>query len=199
MRRVITVMVVTVSLYSFGTLIENLSAQVIVEQPVIEEPVIEPTYVAVPPPLQEVITTAPSPQYVWVNGYWDRTPDDWDWMPGTWVKPPYQNAYWVPGYWQNQGGTYQWEDAHWALADQGYVVQKPIAVPPLYEEVQPAAPAGGTNLTWQPGYWQWRGTWVWMPGAYVATTTTDATWVQGQWVAGVDGTWNWSPAHWASL
>jgi hypothetical protein len=198
MRRVIIALLLLVSFVGVSALFESLSAQVVVEQPVVEPPVVEPTYVAVPPPQQEIITTAPSPQYVWVNGHWDRTPDKWNWVGGTWVKPPYSNAYWMPGYWQNQGGKYQWEDAHWAVSNQGVVVQKPIAVPPVYEEVRPAAPAGSTNLSWQPGHWEWRGTWVWIPGAYVATTTTKATWVQGQWVAGIDGTWNWSPAHWVS-
>ena len=45
--------------------LHHLSAQVVVEQPVVS-----PTYIAVPPVQQEVITTAPAPNYVWVSGHW---------------------------------------------------------------------------------------------------------------------------------
>lgn len=170
----------------------ELRAQEVVEE---APEVVSPTYIAIPPPQQEVITAAPSPQYVWVAGHWDRTPDRWQWNAGQWVQPPFSNAYWVPGYWQHQGGQYVWEDAHWAATSQGVVVTKPIASPPVYREVKPAPPAKST-LTWQPGHWEWRGTWVWVPGAYIETTTSKAKWVQGQWVAGADGNWNWTAAHW---
>lgn len=155
-----------------------------------------PTYIDVPPPQQEVITEAPAPSYVWVPGQWERSADSWSWNAGEWVQPPFSSTYWVPGYWQNRGGQYQWETGHWAAADQGVIVQKPIAVPPVYEEVQPAAPAT-TGYVWQPGYWTWRGTWVWVQGEYIQTVTPGAVWVQGEWEA-VDGAWRWIPAHWAA-
>jgi hypothetical protein len=158
--------------------------------------VVSPTYVAVPPPQQEVITAAPAPSFVWVPGQWQRTPDKWTWMAGNWVQPPFSNAYWVPGYWQHRGGNYQWETGHWAASSQGVIVAKPVTVPPLYVEAQPAAPAA-TGYAWQPGYWEWRGTWVWIPGQYIQTVSPAAVWVPGAWVAAVDGTWHWNPAHWA--
>lgn len=192
MRRIIVVLAVAVMLAGTSALHHDLSAQVVVEPATI----VSPTYVAVPPPQQEVITEAPSPGYVWVSGHWDRTPDDWSWNGGEWVQPPFSNAYWVPGYWQNRGGKYMWETAHWAATNQGVVVAKPITVPPVYVEPKPAPPAGA--YVWQPGHWEWRGTWVWVPGAYLQTAVANAVWVQGQWVAGVDGSWQWSPAHWAS-
>ncbi len=168
------------------------SAQAILNPPPL---ITSPTYIDVPPPQQEVITEAPAPSYVWVPGQWERSADNWTWNAGEWVQPPFSNSYWVPGYWQNWGGQYQWETGHWAAADQGVVVQKPITVPPVYEEVQPAAPAT-TGYVWQPGYWTWRGTWVWVPGEYIQTVTPGAVWVQGEWEA-VDGAWRWIPAHWA--
>jgi hypothetical protein len=153
-----------------------------------------PTYIDTPPPQQEVITAAPGPSYVWVPGQWERTPDNWNWVAGKWVQPPFSNAYYVPGYWQNWGGTYQWETGHWAAADQGYVVTKPVTVPPVYVEPKPAPPAG--SYVWQPGHWEWRGTWVWVPGEYIATAQPQAVWVQGTWQAQPGGTWAWNPAHW---
>jgi hypothetical protein len=157
-----------------------------------------PTYIEVPPPQQEVITEAPAPTptSVWVPGQWERTADSWSWNAGEWVQPPFSNAYWVPGYWQHNDGQYLWETGHWAAAEQGVVVQKPVTIPPVYVEPQPAAPAT-TGYVWQPGYWQWRGTWVWVPGEYVQTVTPGAVWVQGEWEA-INGTWRWNPAHWAA-
>ena len=179
---------------------EHLSAQEVVDVPTVTEApaVVSPTYVAIPPRRQELITTsAPSPQYVWIAGQWERTPASWSWTNGKWVQPPFSNAYWVPGYWRHNSGKYVWQAAHWGVANQGVIVNKPVTVPPVYAEVRPAAPAGATGLAWQPGYWDWRGTWVWVPGEYITTSSPKAVWVPGAWETAVDGTWRWSPAHWA--
>ena len=192
MKLSIVVLIFVIFLVGTGELHRYLSAQVVAEEPA----VFSPTYVAIPPRQQEVITTAPAPQYVWVSGQWERTPDKWKWSGGRWVQPPFSNAYWVPGYWKHRGGQYAWQPAHWGVANQGVVVAKPVSVPPVYTEVQPAAPAA-TNVVWQPGYWEWRGTWVWVPGEYIQSTAPKAVWVAGAWVTGADGTWRWSPAHWA--
>ena len=115
-----------------------------------------------------------------------------------WVQPPFSNAYWVPGYWQHNDGQFLWRDGHWAAADQGVVVQKPIdgarRCTKKCNQLRPAT----TGYVWQPGYWQWRGTWVWVPGEYIQTVTPGAVWVQGEWEA-INGTWRWNPAHWARL
>jgi hypothetical protein len=171
----------------------EVSAQAVGEVPFVTSP----TYVTVPAVQQEVITTAPSNQHVWVPGQWERTPDNWSWTVGKWVQPPFSNTYWVPGYWKHHGGRYVWQPAHWGVATQGVVVAKPIEIPPAYSEVKPEPPAGATTYIWQPGYWDWRGTWVWVPGQYIASTQPKAAWIVGEWVTGVDGTWRWSPAHWA--
>jgi hypothetical protein len=187
-----TILCFALTITTAGTLNNRLAAQARFET----QPIIAPTYLAFPPRQQEVITEAPSPEYVWVSGQWERTPDSWSWSAGRWVKPPFSNAYWVPGYWQHNRGQFVWQTGHWAAANQGLIVAKPVTLPPLYVEPQPDPPAA-TNLVWQPGYWDWRGTWVWVPGEYIQTTTPGAVWVQGAWVAGVGGTWRWSPAHWA--
>jgi hypothetical protein len=193
MKRSIVVLIFVVLLVGAGELHRHLSAQVVTEEPAV---VVSPTYVMVPPKQQEVITTAPSPQYVWVQGQWERTPDNWSWSAGRWVQPPFSNAYWVPGYWKHRSGQYAWQPAHWGVANQGVVVAKPVTVPPLYTEVQPPAPAT-TNVVWQPGHWEWRGTWVWVAGEYISSTAPSAVWVAGAWVTGADGNWRWNPAHWA--
>jgi hypothetical protein len=192
MRRIVALLLFAALIFGVNSLQRDSSAQDVVET----APVAATTYIAPPPPQQEIITEAPSPSYVWVAGHWNRTPDDWQWVSGQWVQPPFSNAYWVPGYWQHQSGQYMWEPAHWAATAQGVVVAKPIAAPPLYKEAKPAPPASNT-LVWQPGHWEWRGTWVWIPGVYIESTTPKAVWVQGQWITGPDGNWCWSPAHWA--
>ena len=178
----LTILCIVLSLTAAGTLNNRLAAQTRFET----QPIIAPTYLAFPPRQQEVITEAPSPEYVWVSGGWERTPDSWSWSAGRWVKPPFSNAYWVPGYWQHNSGQFVWQTGHWAAANQGVIVAKPVTLPPLYVEPQPDPPAAA-NLVWQPGYWDWRGTWVWVPGEYVQTTTPGAVWVQGSWIAGTDG------------
>jgi hypothetical protein len=195
MRRIIVVLVFVVLIAGVSALHHHLPAQIVVAT----QPVVSPTYIAIPPRQQEVITAEPSPQHVWISGQWERTPDSWSWSAGRWVQPPFSNAYWVSGYWQHRSGQYVWQSAHWAAANQGVVVAKPVTVPPIYAETQPAAPAVSTGLVWQPGYWEWRGTWLWVSGEYIQTTAPKAVWVPGSWVAGAEGSWRWSPAHWATI
>lgn len=154
-------------------------------------------YVDVPPPQQETITVAPSAQAVWVPGSWERTPDEWVWTNGRWVTPPFRRAYWAVGYWQHVGGRYQWLPGHWAAGTQGSVVTQKVATPAPLVEAKPAPPAGLNSPVWAPGHWEWRGTWVWIPGQYIVTSNPQAVWVQGEWDAAADGTWRWNPAHWA--
>lgn len=160
-------------------------------------PVTSPTYVEVPAPQQEIITTAPSSQAVWIPGSWERTPDQWTWSEGKWIKPPFRSAYWINGYWQHSGGQYVWESGHWAAGAQGAVVAQKVAPPMPVAEVQPAPPTTIANPKWAAGHWEWRGTWVWVPGHYVAASNPKAVWVQGEWDSAADGTWRWNPAHWA--
>jgi hypothetical protein len=191
MKRSIAVCFAATLIIVLGTQRDAFFAQEIAEP----AEVVAPTYIAVPAPKQELITPAPAPSHVWVPGQWQRTPDKWAWIEGKWVQPPFGNAYWVPGYWQHRGGKYQWETGHWAASNQGVIVAKPVAVPSLYVETQPPAPAA-TGYVWQPGYWEWRGTWVWIPGQYIQSVTPTAVWVPGAWVAMADGAWRWNPAHW---
>lgn len=137
MRRLILSAAVLSSIYALAAT-PALFAQAILAPPPL---ITSPTYLDDPPPQQEVITAAPAPSYVWVPGQWGRTADNWAWQAGQWVQPPFSNAYWTPGYWKNSGGQFLWQSPHWAAADQGVVVQKPIAVPATYVETQPAAPA----------------------------------------------------------
>ena len=67
-----------------------------------------------PPPRAEVIVgTAPSPDYVWVGGYWGRYRNNWHWVHGRWAPRPHPNAAWVDGRWDRGSRGYQWRNGHW--------------------------------------------------------------------------------------
>ena len=69
-----------------------------------------------PPPRQEIIITAPSPQHVWVAGYWTWN-NGWQWVPGHWEVPPQRlvqrQTIWVPGQWVQRGLDWVWRPGHW--------------------------------------------------------------------------------------
>jgi len=59
-------------------------------------------------PDEEVRTKRPSPNYIWVPGYWERKTDDWHWVRGRWALPPESGATWQAGHWRQQGGGTNW-------------------------------------------------------------------------------------------
>ena len=67
------------------------------------------------------------------------------------------------------------------------------APPPLQQEAVPPLP--GAAMVWTPGYWNWAGRWVWVPGRYVARPYAHAVWAPGQWRPR-HGSWVWVPGHW---
>jgi YXWGXW repeat-containing protein len=67
-----------------------------------------------PPPRQEVIVgLAPSPQHVWVGGYWARRAGGWSWVDGRWMARPRPGVVWVPGHWERQPRGHVWISGHW--------------------------------------------------------------------------------------
>lgn len=154
-----------------------------------------------PPPLQqEVITPEPSQAAVWIPGYWNRTPDNWDWVGGHWEQPPFENARYVAGYWQYDQSKYEWQPGHWAAATQGVVVAKPISPPPAFYEPIPQPTQVVANQTWVAGHWDWNGiTWVWNPGFYAVPPAPQVVWTPGYWKRGLLGAYRWTPGHWATL
>ena len=76
----------------------------------------EPVYVpeAPPPPQSEVIVgVAPTPEHVWVGGYWARHREGWAWVRGRWAARPRQDAVWVQGRWDHRPRGYVWVGGHW--------------------------------------------------------------------------------------
>ena len=55
-----------------------------------------------PPPLPpEVITVAPSPVHVWINGYWGWGGASYAWRPGHWAMPPRPGYMWHQPRWNH--------------------------------------------------------------------------------------------------
>jgi len=75
-----------------------------------------------PPPRVYVVPTRPSPDFVWVEGYWYPQGRHYTWHDGYWTRPPYAEAYWVApyydgrqyiaGYWEGGRGRFE-HDHRW--------------------------------------------------------------------------------------
>lgn len=68
---------------------------------------------APPPPIVEVIGVRPSPNHVWIRGYWD-----WDghrrfWHGGRWELPPHGHGNWIEPRWEHRGGSYVYVRGYW--------------------------------------------------------------------------------------
>jgi hypothetical protein len=66
-----------------------------------------------PPPRYGVRGYAPSPGYVWTDGYWDWRGSRWTWMDGRWMRPPHRRGTWVPGTWVQEHNRYRFRRGYW--------------------------------------------------------------------------------------
>ncbi len=61
----------------------------------------------------EIRTVAPSPDSVWIDGYWQFQRGDWVWIAGHWGRRPAAGAEWVPGHWIETRKGWEWIPGHW--------------------------------------------------------------------------------------
>ena len=68
--------------------------------------------VAPPPPQNEPIPPAPSPDAVWIPGYWNWSNGQYMWTPGRYEagRVGYR---WVPQRWENVGGQWHMTGGAW--------------------------------------------------------------------------------------
>ena len=155
--------------------------------------------VAPPPVRVEQRAPAPSPQHVWVDGYWSWRGGQHVWLGGTWLMPPAPGYVWQPAQWVNENGAWVFYEGYWRDNGGGYEPPPGIAIdvtespPQDLVEVQPPMPFGGA--VWVPGYWHWAGhRHVWVGGRWVAPPH-GKVWVPGHWQHKHHG-WRYKPGHW---
>jgi WXXGXW repeat (2 copies) len=68
--------------------------------------------VAPPPAREEAIGAAPSPDYVWIAGYWNWVGSRYDWVGGRWA-PGRTGYHWVAHQWVRQGDGWRLKSGHW--------------------------------------------------------------------------------------
>jgi WXXGXW repeat (2 copies) len=66
-----------------------------------------------PAPPREVVPTQPSPDHVWLDGYWTWRDDGYAWMAGHWALPPSPDAVWITARWEEFGRGYEFHEGHW--------------------------------------------------------------------------------------
>ena len=72
-------------------------------------------YVAPPALKAEVAPDRPSPDAVWVPGYYKYDPaiNDYTWVAGSWQTPPYPGAVWVTPEYRHHGKEYFFVAGKW--------------------------------------------------------------------------------------
>lgn len=171
-----------------------------------------PAAVAVPPPVQTVVTMAPPPpvneaqppspgaNYTWVAGYWSWNGNQYVWTAGRWEQPPTPTQTWQSPQWEREGQGYRFRPGRWFRRDGQNLPPVPVAVPvappPVVAQpttvLVPVAPPRMRNerrpprmqpgQTWVPGFWTWNG--------------TQHVWTAGRWEAPPRPAARWMPGRW---
>ena len=68
---------------------------------------------APPEPQPEAMPPRPSPQNVWIPGYWTWQNNGYAWMAGHWEVPPATRAVWVNPHWVSEGNAYRFYEGYW--------------------------------------------------------------------------------------
>lgn len=67
-----------------------------------------------PPALQtEVVLARPSPDHMWVPGYWTWRDGRYEWMAGHWEVPPHSNSTWIAPHYEPENGGYRYYEGYW--------------------------------------------------------------------------------------
>ncbi len=75
-----------------------------------------------PPRVVRVLPPRPSPEFIWITGYWYPAGKHYRWHDGYWTRPPYPRAHWVmphhdgelfyTGFWEGDHGRME-HNHHW--------------------------------------------------------------------------------------
>lgn len=72
-------------------------------------------YVAVAPPpvVVEARTTAPGPEYIWIEGHHEWDGSRYVWVHGRWERRPRAGGEWISGHWERTRRGWYWVEGHW--------------------------------------------------------------------------------------
>ena len=62
---------------------------------------------------EEIVLSQPTPQHVWLAGFWTWRNDRYEWMAGHWELPPNSGSVWVSPRWEQQGNAYRFYEGYW--------------------------------------------------------------------------------------
>jgi hypothetical protein len=181
------------------------------QTPVASQPP-EVVEVAVAPPQpmpNEIILERerPSPEYVWIGGFWIWHNGRHEWMKGHWELPPHHGAIWIAPRWEASPHGFRFVAGYWQHPEERVVV-----VPaPRPEEHRRGEVALDLNLhgleivvgreppshpreviierdrpsprhVWIPGFYEWRGNQhVWIKGHWDLPPRAGAVWIEPRW------------------
>ena len=66
-----------------------------------------------PPGYYGAVGYAPSPGYVWTDGYYSYGGGRYVWVQGRWMRPPHPHAAWVAPRWERRGRGYAFVKGYW--------------------------------------------------------------------------------------
>ena len=141
---------------------------------------------APPPPAREYIIERPSPNHVWIGGYWTWRLGRHVWVSGRWELPPRANVVWVAPRWEFRGNGYVFLEGYWQEATPVRVEGGPremvvvVAPPPPRHERH--GPPPSPYHVWIAGYWTWHDNrHVWLSGHWEQPPHLHATWIEPRW------------------
>jgi hypothetical protein len=65
------------------------------------------------PQAPQAIPERPSPQHVWIDGYWTWRNSRYEWMAGHWEVPPFSNAKWENPRVESDAGAFRFYEGRW--------------------------------------------------------------------------------------
>jgi hypothetical protein len=68
---------------------------------------------APPPPVVERRPSAPSREYIWIDGYWNWNGDKYVWERGHWARPPRERTVWVAPRYERHERGYRYTPGQW--------------------------------------------------------------------------------------
>jgi hypothetical protein len=120
-----------------------------------------------PPPLQvETRPPCPSPNHLWVSGYWRWQGGKHIWAPGSWQERR-PGQVWVDSSWTHERGQWGFHEGRWIASEHPYHREEIVATAPPPPEVEVVPATHDLHHEWIGGHYEWHGGHhVWLPGRY---------------------------------